>query len=196
MRILSWLLPTCVALSACNMAVSDHPMLSAAPRSGLKFKDGLWALEDSDCKFDVQRPTPQWSKCALWFALRNNTIVDGPDRKPGERDVQLIIAAGEPPILEAPEEDPDNKKTSYSYLALEPMNSDSSGYVIGLRTWFVACGFERKGSIDDRPAYVKHFEGMDKDCHPTSVEAIRAAARVGPQGAKKLRWRWIRAAAN
>jgi hypothetical protein len=196
MRILLWLAPFCLALTACNMAISDHPMLSAEPRSALRLRDGLWALDDPECRFDVQRPAQQWPKCAVWFALRNNNVVDGPDRRPGEPDVELIIAAGEPPILELPDEDPKNKKESYSYLALEPAKVDSTGYLIALRTWVVACGVEGESSGLNHPSNIRHFEGMDEDCHPTSVKAIRAAAGAGPQAAKKLQWRWVRAAAN
>ena len=197
MRILSWLLPACLALSACNMAVSDHSMFSNEPRSTLKLKDGLWVADDPDCKFDRGRPIHRWPKCAAWLLIRDNGAVQGPDSKPGER-LELTIADGDPPILEAATGDEQKGERGYAYLVLEPASSDSTGYVVDLRAWFIACGTWDEGSAREGTAsQIKHFPGMDEDCHPASVDVLRAAARAGPQGQdKKARWFWIRANVN
>jgi len=199
MRILVRLLPICLALSACNMAVSDHPMLSGEPRSALKLKDGLWTADDPDCKFNIRRPARQWPKCANWVVLADGKIVEAEGAKPGELPVEVVIADGKPQILEFPLKELEEKEAkAYAYLALEPAKLDSTGAAIDLRVWIVACGSWTEGSTRDGTASsFEHFPGMDQDCHAASVESLRAAAAAGPQGTdRKGRLRWIRASAN
>jgi len=193
MRILLWLMPACLALTACNMAISDHPILSNEPRSALKLKDGLWVADDPECKFDSRRPAHRWPKCVAWLAIRDNTVVDSREPEPGALPMELVITDWQPPVLEFPFSDDDKKAKAYAYLAIEPDGSDSVG-ATDLRLWYVACGVEEpSNSIEPK---IRHFPGMDEDCHPQSVEALRAAAQAGPQGQekRKSRWRWIRAA--
>ena len=198
MRILLWLLPASVALSACNIAVSDHPMLSGEPRSTLKLKDGLWAADNPECKFNTDGPAPQWPKCAYWLAFANGKIVGAQDAKPNELPLEIVIAEGKPQIVEFPLKDEAEKEAkSYAYIALEPASLDSTGAAIDLRMWFVACGTWDNPPHEGTTSEIKHFPGMDQDCHPVSVEAIRSAAAAGPQGQdKKGRLRWIRTSAN
>ena len=196
MRILLCLLPACVALTACNMAISDHSMLSSEPRSPLKLKDGLWAAEDPECKFNDRRPAHRWPKCAAWLLARDNTLIDGPEKSPREAPIKLVIADGQPPILEFPISDEKKTTKEYAYLVIESSDPDPAGTITDLRLWSVACG------VQDDPqsiqSNIQHFPGMDEDCHPASVDALRAAARAGPQGTdkKKMRWRWVRDSAN
>ena|SRR6185369_13237009 len=96
MRILLWLLPTCLALTACNVALSDHPMLAGEPRSPLKLRDGLWSLEDADCRFKAERPRRHWPKCATWVVIDDGKVVGGKDLPPGDLPVELVIADGTP----------------------------------------------------------------------------------------------------
>jgi hypothetical protein len=198
MRTLVWLLPLCAALAACNMAISDHPMLSGEPRSALKLKDGLWAVDDPDCKFHAARPVRRWPKCARWLVIKAGKIVGGKDLKPLGLPVELVIADGKPLILQFPftgESDDKKKVKAYTYLALEPRGSDPAGSIVDMQSWSVACGVEDPG--DALRSKVQHFPGMNEDCNPESVEAIRTAAAAGPQGSdKKERWRWVRARAN
>jgi hypothetical protein len=194
MRILLWLLPTCLALTACNMALSDHPMLSGEPKSAIKFKDGVWAAEDPDCKFNVKRPARRWPKCANWLVIDNGKVVGGPDAKPGEVPVEFVIAEGEPPILEFPLTDEGEKTPKgYAYLAIEPTASDAGG-ATAINLWGVACGTER---VPGSTREIDPYPGIDKDCHPQSVSALRAAAVASrPSAAKVGRMKWIRAGAN
>jgi len=92
----------------------------------------------------------------------------------------------------------DKGDKGYAYMVIEPTSPDSTGHVVDLLAWFVACGTEVEGSAREGTASgIKHFPGMDENCHPASVDAIRAAALAGPQGqGEKTRWRWIRASAN
>jgi len=194
MRILTWLLPASLALGACNMAISDHPMLIDEPRSAIKFKDGLWVAEDPDCKFSVKRPVRSWPKCANWLVLGNGKVVGGPDPKPGEVPAELVIAEGQPPILEFPLKD-DGEKTAkgYAYLAIERTGSDAGG-VTAINLWAVACGTER---VPGSTREIDPYPGIDNDCHPQSVNALRAAAVASrPATSKVGRMKWIRAGAN
>ena len=198
MRILSWLLPACIALSACNMAISDHPMLSGEPRAPLTLKDGLWTVDDADCRFKAERPRRRWPKCAAWVVIDRGKVVGGKDLTPADMPVELVVAAGPPLILEYPftgEADDKRKFKSYAYLVLEPTAPDPAGEVSDVRAWFVPCGaVEPSNSLGPN---IRHFPGLDEDCRPQSLDALRAAAGAGPQGSdKKARWHWIRAGAN
>jgi len=194
MRILLWLLPTCLALTACNMAISDHPMLAAEQRSTIKFKGGLWAAEDSDCQFNVKRPARRWPKCATWLVIENGKVVGGPEAKPGEVPVELVIAEGEPPILEFPLKDEGERTAKgYAYLAIEPTGRDPGG-VTTINLWAVACGTEK---VPGSTREIDPYPGIDKDCQPQSVGALRAAAIASrPNHQKVGRMKWIRAGAN
>jgi hypothetical protein len=196
MRILLWLLPLGVVLSACNVANSDHPMLAGEPRSAVKLKDGLWVAEDPKCRVDRRRPVRRWPRCAYWLVFTDGNVVGARDAKPNDLPIQLVIAEGKPPIVELPlKEQGQEEAKLYAYVAIEPTRFDSKGAAVDLRLWGVACGIEEKtGSIQGK---IRHFPGMDDDCHPASVEVLRTAAAAGPQGSdKKARWRWIRATAN
>lgn len=199
MRTLVWLLSLCAALSACNMAVSDHPMLAGEPRSPLELKDGVWLAEDKDCKVNTERPARRWPKCADWFLIRQGKIVGAPGAKPGELPVDIIIADGQPPLLEFPlKEEDETTAKGYAYIALEAVRFDPVGAATELRLWPVACGVEEHSEgVQDN---IRHFPGMDKDCHPASVAVLRTAAAAGPQGQgdnrKKGGLRWVRARAN
>src|SRR5262245_44794317 len=193
MRILSWLLPACLALSACNMAVSGHPIFCNEPSSTIRLKDGLWAVDDADCHVNTKRPVQRWPKCAGWLVVSDNRLVGGKDSVPNP--VELVIAGGKPPILEFPWDDPEKKTRAYFYLALEPGPTDSSGDTTDFQGWTVACGIQQPS--DTLEPKIQHFPGMNDDCNPESVEALRGAAAAGPQGTdKKAQWRWIRAGAN
>jgi hypothetical protein len=169
-------------------------MLAGEPTSALKLKDGLWVGDDLDCKFNVTRPARRWPKCAIWLELKDNKVIDAPEPEPGSLPMPLVIADGTPTILEFPMGD-DDKKKGYAFAVLEPARSDTTGHAVEVRLWFVACGID-EGSNGAEPK-IRHFPGMDDDCHPASVAAIRTAAAAGPQGSnKKLRWRWVRARAN
>ena len=198
MRILLWLLPTCLALTACNVALSDHPMLAGEPRSPLKLRVGLWSLEDADCRFKAERPRRHWPKCATWVVIDDGKVVGGKDLPPGDLPVELVIADGPPPILEYPftgESDNKQKYKGYAYLVLEPADADAGGSVSDLRAWFVACGVVKQSN--SLGPNIQHFPGLNEDCYLQSLAALRAAAAAGPQGTdEKARWRWIRAGAN
>jgi hypothetical protein len=200
MRIsLCLLVCTAAVLSACNMALSDHPMLSAEPRSTLKLKDGLWAGDDPECKVDSSRPVIEWPNCAKWLAIEGERIVGAADAKPDEMPIDILIADGNPPILEFPLNEKGEKQAkAYAYIVIEPSSLESNGHAVDVLGWFVACGVQNRNERDAGTASeIKHFPGMDENCHPRSVDALRAAAAAGPQGSdKKFRWRWIRANAN
>jgi len=194
MRILVWLLPLCAALTACNMAISDHPMLAGQPKSALELKDGLWTLDDPDCKFDHRRPVHRWPKCAGWMILKDGRIVGGKDAKRGEVPVELLIADGTPPILEFPLKDEGKKVAEgYAYIAIEPTANDA-GRVTTMNFWIVGCGTEK---VPGSTSEIDPYPGIDKDCHPLSIDALRAAATLSRPSPEKLgRIRWIRARAN
>jgi hypothetical protein len=186
-----------LALSACNVATSDHPMLGAEPRSSLKLKDGLWLMDDPECTVDVRLPLAQWPGCADWLLIRDGKIAGAPNAKAGELPVEVVVADERPVIVEVPFRELGEKVARlYVYVALEPATFDPLGAVTEAQLWPVACGIEADSSSNQRePVF---FPGMNDKCQPASVAVLRAAASAGPQGRekKKARVRWIRASAD
>jgi hypothetical protein len=176
------------------MAVSEYPILSSEPKSALRLKTGVWLFaNDPDCEFNPDRPMHQWPKCANWLAVKDNMLVDGPDAGPKATPITLMIAEGNPPLLEVSSNEED-KSTLYAYFVIEPVASDPAGEAIEVSLSPVACGIEEDS--DNLEPKIQRFPGMDADCHPENVGALRSAALAGSQRQKKSLWRWIRASKN
>ena len=192
---LSWLLllwPACLALTACNMAVSDHSMFSPEDRLTTPLKNGLWVADDPDCPFDVKSPNGQWPKCAFWTIVSANQLVDFSGDKEEERPAGSLIAQGRPPIIQV--EVVEKGDHSFLFFAFEPTASDPSGSVTAINLWAVACGTVRTpGSSQVDP-----YPGFDKECHPLTSDALRTAAVASRrlEAAKIGRMFWVRAEAR
>lgn len=183
-----------VALGACNAVTSDRPMFVGAQTSSVRLKDGVWLEVDRKCKIDPSRPAHEWPDCSFWFLLRGNRLVDGAGKKRSEPQIELLVAATVPPIAQLPLEDGDARK-SYTYAVIEPTSRNSSDALKEIRVWPVACGIEqrRAGRAAGQPVMVitRRFPGIDKNCHPTSVNALVAAARATHPKVRLL-FRWVR----
>ena len=192
MRILRWLLPLCAALAGCNLAVSDHPMFSAGEQLATPLKSGLWVADDPDCVFDSTKPRQTWPKCAVWLVLRDNRVAEISGDEKTERPVAILIADGSPPIaqIEVREKESD---IVYVFYAIEPAAHDSRRRITALSVWGVRCGTEKTpGSSQVDP-----YPGFDKECHPASKDAVRAAAAASRAAATDIgRMKWVRASAD
>jgi len=189
MRLLLCLLPAFVALCACNVAVSDHPMFSPEDRLSIPLKDGLWVADDPDCPFDVKTPKTQWPKCAFWTIVSDKKFVDFAGDKEEERPVGTLIAKGRPPIVQV--EVFIKGDRSFLFFAIEPQASDPSGSTTAMDIWAVACGTQRSSGSSSQ---VDPYPGFNKECQPLTTKALRAAAIASrPKVEKVGRINWVRA---
>ena len=179
----------CLALGACNAAISDHPMFLDSERSTRAVPaEGLWLFVDPDCKLDTAQPTSAWPKCAHWLIHKGSSIVKSSDPKPEEIPDHVLIVDGAPPLMQAVMEQKD-KQPLYVFLAFEPLRRSPDGKVIAARMWMVPCGVSENNSATQ----IKPYEGFSDECMPSSVAALRAAAAKGPADLDDVaEWDWIR----
>ncbi|HEX6741892.1 MAG TPA: hypothetical protein VF079_08895 [Sphingomicrobium sp.] len=182
-----------LALAACNMAMSDHPMFAADERLTTPLKNGLWAADDPDCAVDVTLPTDKWPECAFWAVVGDNQVIDVSEKK-ADRPAGFLIAGGRPPIVQI--EMIDKERRVYFFYAVEPLASAPSSPATALNLWAVACGTAK---VPGSTGQIDPYPGLDKDCRPASKEALRAAAAASraaqDRAAEKqiMRMHWVRA---
>jgi hypothetical protein len=186
------LIAVAAALSACNAAVSDHPMFKEAERSArLTLEDGLWLLVEADCDVDTAKPTESWPKCADWIILSHNVAVKNSDNKPDEPE-DVFIVEGKPPLIQAKVKT-NGSDIVYAFLAFETQARSASGKITDGKVWMVPCGVDE--STEGATPKVRPYPGFTKDCMPQTVKALRAAAAKGPSKASDVaEWKWVRAA--
>jgi hypothetical protein len=195
MRIHSLLLAAiCAVLSACNAAMSDHPMFAEAERSSrISLEDGLWYLVKPDCEITIAQPKESWPKCADWVIIRANTAIKGSDTKPDQGPEDLFIVDGKPPLIQAKVE-ANGSKDAYGFLALEAQSFSRSKRITSAKVWMVPCGIDE--ATEGATPKVTPYAGFTKDCMPETVKALRAAAAKGPaKSTDVVEWRWVRAEA-
>ena len=188
MRILLWLLPTCLALSACNMAMSNHPMFSPEEQLATPLKDGLWVADDPDCRVDTSLPRNRWPNCAFWVIVSGNQVVDIAGDKEQDRPTGFLIVGGQPPIVQI--EMTEEGGHSYLFYALDLKEADAPGPLTKINLWPVACGTEK---VPGSTREIDPFPGLNKDCQPQTIEALRAAAITSrPKADDRGRMKWVR----
>ncbi len=153
-----------LGLAGCNRVVSMDPWFTAADAGGVpKFRDGLWASYEADCRVDVEKPAEQWPDCAGASFQRGGESLqmtwedpdgDGPLGRSfaGWKSIgdAEVIANGDPLIgqlelgSDAPEgsaEDSadDEPQWRYMYFAGRP-TLDERGEIVAMETWPVSCG--------------------------------------------------------
>lgn len=173
-----------VALSACNMVVSEKPWFDAA--SGPQLKDGLWAnFESPACKVEADTPLAKWPDCAKPMMIRGNTYSgptagDDPAGAAIRNDpaqwqaIEHVLVAGDPQIDQifidltaAPSDDGIDRskaKSFYLYLVVKPVATDSAGQITETLRWPVMCGPLPKNTKgkDGKPIFVtdRPFAGL------------------------------------
>ena len=75
----------------------------------------------------------------------------------------------------------DPASNGYVYLAYASDGADQERELTKLRFWWVKCG----------PSQGDNYPGIDKDCHPASLDAIIAAARSS-SATDVQTMRWVR----
>ena len=195
MRLSYWpllLLIASVGLSACNAAISDHPMFQEAERSSkVVLEDGLWFLVKDDCAVEPAQPTSAWPKCADWVILGGGKAIKSSDSKPQEGPEDVFIADGQPPLIQARIKT-NGSDVAYGFLALEPQAFSGAGKITDVKVWMVPCGIDQ--APEAATPKVQPYPGFTEDCHPNSVDALRAAASKGPSKITDVvEWKWVRA---
>jgi hypothetical protein len=121
---------TAMALSGCNMVMTDKPMFTAADgASAPALHPGVWRIEKRGCDFDESQPQDQWPLCS-----RAQASVG---KSPFWQEV-----AGDPVLLQTPFALPGGKEsdTKYFYVAVRPLKLDAAGRVVAMKSWPVRCG--------------------------------------------------------
>jgi hypothetical protein len=179
----------CVALTACNMAMSEGPLF-AERSSTVILQDGLWTRLDPECTADRSQSKEKWPKCAGWMVLKDSKVVAGSDMKADEAAQDVFIVDGKPVLVQAAIKmtGPESSENFYGYFILEPKDRSTDGRITAIDFWPVPCG-TTKGDGNVSP-----YPGFDKDCRTTSVPALRAAA-AKPRGAdvEPMSLKWVRA---
>jgi len=175
-----------ISLGACNAAISNGPVFTDSQRSGVRVEDGLWVAEVPKCRFDASLPRQQWPKCAMWLLLKDGKIIEDPDSN--DNPANMLIVEGRPTIIQMSVDD----REGYGFAAFDAPSTTSR--LRQLTAWIVKCGTEEKSSKGS--AEIHPFGGFDKNCHPQSEEALRAAASASrPPASERMHWKWLRAAA-
>ena len=176
-------------LGACNMLVSETPLLGEADRAKDLPKDGLWLSNDPECPVDASQPEAGWPDCALWIVVRNHgrdiLLTDGKGQ--AER-LEALFAEGSPLIAQGAWTDTakEPQRTYYGFYGVEPSAFETNGSFTAAIVWTVECGTQEGSDI--RP-----YPGIGPDCRAPSKDAIRSAARQSRRPDQISEWRWLRA---
>lgn len=193
-----------LALSGCNMVVSERPWFNAP--SGPQLKDGIWAIVDTaDCVVDPAATLPDWPDCARPVLVRGGEYLgpaSGDDELPPAQrldparwdKIAHVLADGTPqidqiaskgPVLASgpPVDGVDEGKPFYIFTAVQPTATDDEGRITAMRRWPVLCGPKpaRKTARPGRSRFVtdKPFKGLaikGDGCTARDIAALRRAA--------------------
>ena len=173
-----------LALAGCNIAVSDKPVFGEAQRSTVRLKDGYWVIAEQGCKYDSTKPVDSWPGCADWIVIAGNQIVRERDKNVFGVEPALLIAVGEPLIMQIFSKSERGEQPFYSFGAIEPKAATPGGEVAAMQVWVVECGADSS----------HHYPGFDTECRPGSSDALRAAATASrPQENEMIVAKWVRA---
>lgn len=210
-----------VLTSGCNMVVSEKPWFAPNDTIGAPpLRDGVWVGEsDENCQFDEKMPIESWPECASstvirgseWLIPKWNSIGEG---RKGTREfsawesTEMLVAAGDPLILQSRSNGDEPGKFFFAYAGLKPTAFDTQRKVTAASIWLVACGpidqrRERvKSGYAEETQYVtdKPFSGLvvtDKNCVADSVASLRGAAKQSAAlsdalGGKITQMHWVR----
>jgi hypothetical protein len=111
--------------------------------------------------------------------------------KPDEPAEDVFIADGRPPILQI------RISEGFGFGAFEAKSFGADGKITGLAAWMVKCGVDVHGTGPGNAGEIRPYPGFDAQCHPSSADALRAAAAVSrPPAGEEDRWTWVRAEAK
>jgi len=188
-----------LSLGGCNMVVSKKPLFTLADtRDTPVFRAGVWAKDDPACTFDPAAPRADWPECA------GSTVVPaGQGVLRDDKGGEMLIASGDPLILQIRPVMEGGKIAGYLYGAARITAWDDQRRVIGVEAWPVLCGpppppgpdgVMRGGKPEDFVTR-KPLPGLkieEGNCVATDPKVVRNAARASPAWETPQRNRWIR----
>ncbi len=176
-------------LSACNMIVSDEPMLVRGPDTPA-MKPGIWMdAAKPDCDFDEASAPETWPECADPAIVHEDGRFFTYDEDNGSwKSIRVLLGSGDPTVVqvELPVEltGGSDDAPKFVYLALRPTEVDPDGLITAISTWVVFCGpvdeSEPAKSIEDAVTKAP-FEGLtvaESVCTAEDVAAIENAAAM------------------
>jgi hypothetical protein len=165
-------------------APSPPPALPPPP-SPPRPADGLWAILDPGCAKPDRLDTHQWPRCAspFWISHESALIVGS---RPGPKGsapsasfrVDVRLTAGDPLIVQV-----GTPQDGYVFLALDKLDRDDSGLLVGAIGSAFACHGAAGGPISLKP--------ITGGCELVSEEELRRAARETLQdetGLSRVAW--------
>lgn len=195
-------------LSACNMVVSNEPMLARGPDTPV-LKPGIWVdASDPDCDYDAASSPESWPDCAdpaIVTETGDFYTYDASNER--WRSVEVLLGTGDPTVVQvrlpSALSDADAEAPKYIYLALRPREADAAGRFTAISTWIIYCGpVDREDPGQDLEDAVTKapFRGLtvvDGNCFAEDTDALRNAATrseklEGEPGAA----RWLREAGD
>ena len=195
-------------LAACNLVVSDEPMLERDAEAPV-MKPGIWVdAGEEACAFDPATPVLTWPDCADAAVFDENGDLYSFDRKSGSwKGIELVLGSGDPAVAQVrlPKELTGGSELAptYIYAGLRAVQSDADGLVTAFRTWPMVCGpvAQNDTELPSEPAVTDApFAGLTivgQNCRAEDIAALQNAARQSealvesPGGA-----RWVREAAE
>jgi len=161
------------------------PPAPPPPPSPPRPADGLWAILDPGCAKPDRLDTHQWPRCAspFWISHESALIVGS---RPGPKGsapsasfrVGVRLTAGDPLIVQV-----GTPQDGYVFLALDKLDRDASGLLVGAIGSAFACHGAAAGSISLKP--------ITGGCELVPEEELRRAARETLQdetGLTRVAW--------
>ena len=167
-----------LGLAACNMPVTDEPLIPPDAPGNLHFRDGVWSME-SRCEGDLIPSgacNPRTDRFRVkddnWGSLEPESSDDV-----GIEQQETAIEDGNPAIMQF-RTDLGEGKWNYMFMALEVIARDENGALTSAKAWPIWCHPPRDNRKDANPPQL--FPGMaprDQDlCQPADTRALRLAA--------------------
>lgn len=210
-----------LALSGCNLVVSDEPMLEDSEESAdpPEFRDGLWLIENDKCRVNEARPVAEWPDCAGALSVDSDTWstpewenVQGAGSKrvlAGWTNQSTFVVSGDPAMMEvkATQEDEETEEeyeSPYLYFGVRPTAFDKQGKVTAMRLWPARCGpvtnptrrISPEGEAVGTYVTARPFAGLtiaEYNCKAENLDALKSAIRSSEALAGNVRRaHWVR----
>lgn len=140
-------LASALPLAACNMVVTDHPMIETSDEAP-RLKPGIWDTTNAeDCSFDRQKPVRKWPECA-----DPSLIGEAGEFLRYDREARRFVAVdeaelastrwqhGDPMLAQQEWHDDETGVPLYFYVGFRPIERDRSGSISAYRFWLARCG--------------------------------------------------------
>ena len=179
-------------LAGCNIVTSRTPLFFAKDAQGqAQLRPGVWMDEKPDCRFDTTLPVDKWPDCADTWVVRPGEVLAAHDAaKPAGSDgwthYKIILAHGDPPVLQVAVGEEAGVALGYVYAGLKPLKLDDQGRVVEYKSWIAMCGPPPPADATGAHSAIATqapIEGMEMDakhenCTASAPEPVRQSVRL------------------